>query len=215
VREEGEEAEGRRVADGRRPPQSLSADRLPPGLHGIPPEQVEENQRWRLLGAAAEVLAERGCGRIRGADVCSRARVSRSTLYKYFEDLPACLLAAFEMTADCVLDLVATACEGGGEPAERSRAALDEVLEFLAEEPALANLLGPGAAAGVPAIAAARERLIERLALLGTDQRRVEGAFALVSERLAAGEASRLPELAPQINYLLVTGAPSTLTPDL
>ena len=34
--------------------------RLPPGHHGLTPETVAENQRWRLLGAVAEELAERG-----------------------------------------------------------------------------------------------------------------------------------------------------------
>lgn len=185
----------------------LSAFQLPRGRHGIPPEQVAESQRWRLLGAAAEVLAERGYARTRTSDIAARAGVSRGTLYEHFENLPACLLAAYEMTADCICDLAGTACGAEGEWEARLRAALEQVLSFLAEEPALAHLLGAEAAAGVPEIAAARERLVGKLLAVGVERRPLEGAFALVSERVAAGEADRLPELAPQLAELICRGA--------
>jgi AcrR family transcriptional regulator len=173
---------------------------LPRGRHGLPPEQVAESQRWRLLGAAAEVVAERGYARTRVADIAARAGVSRGTFYEQFDDLSACLLAAYEMVADCIYDLARSACGGEGEREERRQAALEQVLRFLAEEPALAHLLSVEVAAGVPAIAAARERLVARLMEGGAAERwRLEGAFALVSQQVTAGEAGRLPELAPQL----------------
>jgi AcrR family transcriptional regulator len=185
----------------------LSAFQLPRGRHGIPPEQVAESQRWRLLGAAAEVLAERGYARTKTSDIAAKAGVSRGTYYKHFENLPDCLLAAYEMAADCVYDLAGTALGGQGEWGARLRTALGEVLTFLAEEPALAHLLGPEVAAGVPAIAAARERLVGRLVGVGVERRPLEGALALVSEQVAAGETNRLPELAPQLTELICRGA--------
>lgn len=184
-------------------PPPLSDFQLPRGRHGIPPEQVVESQRWRLLGAAAEVLAERGYVRMRVADVAARAGVSRGTFYELFEDLPACLLAAHEMAADCICDLAGLAPRTEGECEVRLRMALEEILRFFAEEPSLAHLLGTEVAAGVPKIAAARERFLDRLAGVGVGRLRVEGALALVSERLAAGEADRLPELAPQLVELI------------
>jgi hypothetical protein len=48
---------------------AFAAYRLPSGRHHIPPELVAENQRWRLLGAAAEVLAERGYAHTKTADI--------------------------------------------------------------------------------------------------------------------------------------------------
>lgn len=174
------------------PQPPLSAYRLPRGRHGIPPEQVEESQRWRLLGAAAEVVAERGYGRTKASDIASRAGVSRATFYEQFENLSGCLLAAYEMTADCVSDL---ALAGPG--------ALEDVLQFLAEEPALAHLLGPETAAGVPAIAAARQRFVSRLVGVGIERHSLEGALALVSKRVAAGEAADLPEIASQLTGLI------------
>ncbi|HET7052760.1 MAG TPA: helix-turn-helix domain-containing protein [Solirubrobacterales bacterium] len=197
----------------------LSAYKLPRGRHGIPREQVKESQRWRLLGAAAEVLAERGYAQTRVEDIAARAGVSRGTLYKQFESLDGCLLAAYEMAADCVCDLARSACEAEGGMEARVRGALDQVLGFLAEEPALAHLLGIEAAVGVPAIATSRERLLGELVAQGVERRSLEGAFALVSERIAAGEAERLPELASQLVELIRPvggpgrrrrGAPST-----
>ncbi len=181
----------------------LSAFQLPRGRHGLLPEQVAESQRWRLLGAAAEVLAERGYARTKASDIAAQAGVSRGTFYKHFENFHACLLAAYEMTADCVCDLADAAREAEGEWEARLRAALGEVLLFLAEEPALAHLLSPEVAAGVPEIAAARARLVGRLVEVGVERRPLEGALALVSERVAAGETSSLPELAPQLADLL------------
>ncbi len=169
----------------------------------MPPAQVAESQHWRLLGAAAEVLAERGYARTRVEDVAARAAVSRGTLYEYFDDLPACLLAAYEMAAACVCDLVFSACDREGEWKGRLEAALDEVTEFLAEEPALAHLLGTEVAAALPAVAAARERMVVELLETGVERRSLEGAFAFVSARVAAGETSRLPELVPQLAELI------------
>jgi AcrR family transcriptional regulator len=189
------------LVDESNPP--LSAFQLPRGRHGIPPEQVAESQRWRLLGAAAEVLAERGYARTKASDIAAQAGVSRGTFYKHFDNLHACLLAAYEMTADCVCDLADAAREGEGGWEARLRTALGEVLSFLAGEPALAHLLSPELAAGVPEIAAARERLVDRLVEVGLERRLLEGALALVSERVAAGETDRLPDLAPQLTELI------------
>jgi AcrR family transcriptional regulator len=185
----------------------LSAFQLPRGRHGIPPEQVAESQRWRLLGAAAEVLAERGYARTRVADIAAKAGVSRGTLYEHFDDLPACLLAAYEMAADCVCDLAASARGAEREWGACLRAALEEIMGFLTEEPALAHLFSTEVAVGVPAIAAARERLIERLVEMGAERRSLEGALALVSWRVSAGDAALLPELAPQLARLIRRGA--------
>ncbi|HET9163154.1 MAG TPA: helix-turn-helix domain-containing protein [Solirubrobacterales bacterium] len=188
---------------------SLSDHKLPRGRHGIPREQVAESQRWRLLGAAAEVLAERGYVRARVEDIATRAGVSRGTLYEQFDSLGACLLAAYEMAADCVCDLAVGACAGEGSWEERLRTALDEILLFLAEEPALAHLLGAEAALSVPAIGAARERLLDRLAAMGAERYSLEGAAAFASERVAVGEADRLPALAGQLAELIRPAAGS------
>jgi AcrR family transcriptional regulator len=192
--------------------------RLPRGRHNLSRELVAENQRWRLLGAAAEVLAERGFGGVGSGAIATRAGVSKGAFYVYFDNVEECLVAAHEMAADCVWELASDACQGEGE--QRLAAVLDATLGFLAGEPPLAHLLGAAAAAGSAAIAASRERLILRLAELlragrgeagiadrqlpPTAERRVVAAsFALLSDQLAAGGADRLPELTPELAALL------------
>jgi AcrR family transcriptional regulator len=195
--------------------------RLPPGRHGIPPAAVAENQRWRLLGAAAEVLAEQGHVQTTSTRVSKRAGVSPATFYQHFDNIGDCLLAAYEAGVGCVWDLVSEACreEQIGWP-QRLGVAVASTLRFLAVEPALAFLLGDEAPAGEVAIAAARRKGIERLAGLlaggralrppeagelpaATERHLVSGAVAIYAERVAAGDVERLPELGPQLIEML------------
>jgi AcrR family transcriptional regulator len=198
----------------------LSSYQLPRGRHGIPPELVAENQRWRLLAAVGEVLGAHGYAHTKGSEVCRRAGVSRGTFYAHFDNIDDCLISAFEMAADCIRDVVSGACEVELERGERLRAAIDAALEFLSAEPSLAHLFGTEVAVGVAAIAAARERLIDHLAWLlhrdrqlhrgaapelpaDTERRLVAATFALLSDRVAAGEAAHLPELTPELTTIL------------
>lgn len=195
---------------------------LPRGRHGLPPEEVAENQRWRLLTGAAEVLAERGYAHVTSARIARAAGVSSGTFYRYFENVDACLLAAYEMAAECVWDLAAGACVGEGEWPQRLAAALHAALDFLATEPALAHLLGAEAAAGIAAVAAARESLHGRLAGLlcggrqlqlesandlpaGLERHLLGGLAGLLGAHVVAGEASRLPQLATELTQILAT----------
>jgi AcrR family transcriptional regulator len=193
--------------------------RLPRGRHNLSRELVAENQRWRLLGAAAEVLAERGFGGVGSGAIATRAGVSKGAFYVYFDNVEECLVAAHGMAADCVWELAADACKGERDRGRRLAAVLDAILGFLASEPPLAHLLGAAAAAGSPVIAASRERLILRLAELlragrgepaadrhlppTAELRVVAASFALLSDQLAEGGAERLPELTPELAALL------------
>jgi len=185
------------------------------------PEQVAENQRWRLLGAAAEVLADDGHVSTTSTRVSKRAGVSPATFYRHFDNVGDCLSAAYDAASDCVLGIVSEACEEEQiEWRRRLGVAVASILRFLAVDPATAHLLGPEAAAGEAAVARARRGLIERLggklgagrALrqagaaeppAGIERLLVAGAFAICSERIAAGEADRLPELAPALTEML------------
>jgi AcrR family transcriptional regulator len=195
--------------------------RLPPGRHGIAPEQVAENQRWRLLGAAAEVLAEHGHVDTTSTRVSKRAGVSPATFYQHFDNISDCLLAAYEAAAGCVHEICAEACAQGELGwRERLGVAVASTLRFLAVEPATAHLLGAEAPAGEAAVARARRVSIERLAELlaagraeraaaapklprATERLLVTGAVAICAEWVAAGDVERLPELTPALTEML------------
>jgi AcrR family transcriptional regulator len=194
---------------------------IAPGRHGIPPEEVAANQRWRLLGAAAEELAESGHQRTTSTRVAKRAGVSPATFYKHYENVADCLLASFQVAADCVWVAVKAGCqEPSLEWPRRLRDSLDSLLRFLAAEPAIAHMLGGEPAAGEAEIAAARGELLERLAGLlaegrklrakdaaelppNTELHMVSGALVVISDRVAAGKCAQLLRLAPQLAEML------------
>jgi AcrR family transcriptional regulator len=194
--------------------------RLPPGRHGLPRELVADSQRWRLLGAVAEELAESGHVRTTSTRVARRAGVSPATFYARYENIAACMLAAYLAAADCVCEIVARSCD---EPQiawlRRLGDGIRQTLRFLAAEPALANLLGAEAPAGEPAIAAAREQTIDRLATLlasgrelrsedapdlpsGTEPPRLRRLRPRIRPRLRGG-LEDLPRLAPELSEML------------
>jgi AcrR family transcriptional regulator len=200
---------------------SFAEFRLPPGRHGIPAEEVSANQRWRLLGAAAEVLADDGHVNTTSTRVSKRAGVSPATFYQHFDNIGECLLAAHEAAAGCVMEIVSEACrEERIDWPQRVGVAVASTLRFLAVEPATAHLLGSEPPAGERAIARERQAWIERLAALlaggrelrpgdaaelpaGTERHLVAGAVGIYSEWVAAGNVDRLPELAPELTEML------------
>jgi AcrR family transcriptional regulator len=182
---------------------------------------VAANQRWRLLGATAEVLAEQGHVNTTSTRVSKQAGVSPATFYQHFDNIGDCLLAAHEAASESVLEIVSEACrEERIGWLQRLGVAVASTLRFLAVEPATAHLLGTEPPAGERGIARARQASIERLAGLlasgralrpedavelptGTERHLVAGAVAIYSERVAAGDVDRLPELAPELTEML------------
>jgi len=192
--------------------------RLPPGRHGIPADLVRAHQRLRLLEAAARAVAEQGYGRITAARVTELAGVSSRTFYQHFEDLWACLLAAYETEASRLCQEIEAACaalvEERGPIAEadrrgRARTGIATALGFLAAEPP----------PQVAALSGARRDLIERLGAMlrgvltdpdgatplpGLERRLVGAALALVSTRATSDDPQRLRDLGPELSELLL-----------
>lgn len=200
------------------------AERLPRGRHGIPADLVRSHQRARLLEAATAALAEHGYGHLTATRVTELARVSSRTFYQHFEDLWACLLAAYETDASQLRGEIEAACKAAGEgatdaaPGARARAGVDAALSFCAAEPAVARLLCAEPPPQITALAAARRELADSLAemlrnalagagpvpLPGLEYRLVAAAMALVATRAAGGEEHRLHELEPELRELLL-----------
>jgi AcrR family transcriptional regulator len=202
--------------------------RLPPGRHGIPADLVRSHQRQRLLEAAAAALAEQGYGRLTAARVTELAGVSSRTFYQHFEDLWACLLAAYETEAGMLCAEIEDACaalvEERGPVAEADRrgragAGIAAALGFLAAEPAIARLLSAEPPPQIAALAAARRDLVERLGAMlrtvladpdgatplpGLERRLIGAAMALVAARAGGGDPQRLRDLEPELSELLL-----------
>jgi AcrR family transcriptional regulator len=156
--------------------------RLPPGRHGIPADLVRAHQRLRLLSAASAALAEHGYGRITAARITELAGVSSRTFYQHFEDLWACLLAAYETEAGRLCEEIEGACKESGadrgrglsriadqtstaatDRRNRARAGVAAGLGFLAAGPDAARLLSAEPPPQIVALAAARRDLVGRL----------------------------------------------------
>ncbi|HET6571368.1 MAG TPA: TetR family transcriptional regulator [Solirubrobacterales bacterium] len=192
-------------------PAAAAPPRLLPGRHGMPADLVRAHQRQRLLAAAAAALAEQGYGRLTAARVTELAHVSSRTFYQHFEDLWACVLAAYEEQAARLCDAIERAGAAG--------AGIAAAIEFLAAEPDVARLLSAEPPPQIAALAAARRELVERLGAMlraalaerdgatplpGLERRLVGAALALVASRAAGGDPQRLRDLEPELTELLL-----------
>ena len=195
--------------------------RLSPGRHGIPADLVRAHQRKRLLEAAASALAEQGYGRLTAARVTELAGVSSRTFYQHFEDLWACLLAAYEVEAGLLCDQIELACEEAAHRDRRGKAGagIAAALGFLASETSVARLLSAEPPPQIAPLAAARRELVERLGAMlraaladpdgptplpGLERRLIGAAMALVAAGAANGDSRRLRDLEPELSELLL-----------
>lgn len=209
-------------------PEPTTSLRLPPGRHGIPADLVRAHQRLRLLEAAAAALAEQGYGRVTAARVTELAGVSSRTFYQHFEDLWACLLAAYETEAGHLCEAIETACsilvEERGPIAEadrrgRGRAGIAASLGFLAAKPDVARLLSAEPPPQIATLAAARRDLVERLGTMlrgvlvdphgatplpGLERRLIGAALAVIATRATSGDPQRVRDLEPELSELLL-----------
>ena len=154
-----------------------------------------ELKRNRVLAAVVDVVEEVGCPRMTVARVIARARVSRKTFYDVFSDREDCFLAAFEQSVDRARERAARAFARERGWRDAVRAALEELLLFIDEQPAVARLC-------VVEALSAGDRVLERRAEL------LEELTAVVDRgRLVAGE-KRQP---PQVTAEGVVGATLTV----
>lgn len=164
----------------------FAAYKLPPGRHGLSREHVAESQRWRLLGAAADLLAESGYRSLTTHMVAARAAVSSQTFYVHFGGLDDCLRAAFEAAIKF---------------ADRSGEVADAV-GLLAGEPSLAALFGLEARAAVPDIVPAFAAFAESLAPQPRGRLLFGAALALLLDQ-PAGQGTESAERAREVTALV------------
>jgi AcrR family transcriptional regulator len=189
----------------------------PRGRHRLPPEVIARSQRERLLEATVRIVAEKGYGGTTVTDLTREAGISRTTFYAMFEDKEGCFLAAYDNIVDALVKRVTTAYETEEGWPRRARVGLAELLEALAEEPAIARLAMVGVGAAGPAAQRRYRGALQRLtpffdegrdfapggrSLPANTSRMAIGAVAgLISDELAEGRAERLPDLLSEVLF--------------
>jgi AcrR family transcriptional regulator len=184
-----------------------------PGLRARAP-------RERLLEAVLLVSGEMGYERVAVKYVIERARASRATFYKYFDDREDCFAQAYGDASEWLYRRLLGAARRQPSWREGLRAAMAELLEFCANQPAIAKAIFVEVhAAGERALAQRRD-LMERLSRALDSARReipsrqapppvtstfMVGAIdTLVCAKLMDGEATKAPEMLPGLLYFVV-----------
>src|SRR6202035_2450500 len=70
---------------------------IPAGRHTLPPQEVSQRQRERLLRAMASCTSELGYQGTTVGDVVRVARTSRSAFYEHFADKQQCFLEVYAL----------------------------------------------------------------------------------------------------------------------
>jgi AcrR family transcriptional regulator len=176
--------------------------------------------RERLLEAVLSVSGDRGYEHISVQDVIEAAQASRATFYKHFEDKEDCFAQAYHDAAEWLYQRLIGAAKRQSTWREGLRAGMAELLEFCANQPALARalLVQPHAAGG--AALAEHDLLMERLSRAIDGARReipsrqapppvtatfMVGAIeTLVRAKLMSDEPETAPEMLPGLLYFVV-----------
>jgi AcrR family transcriptional regulator len=186
-------------------------------LPATPPDIGRNAQRQRIIDAIIESCATKTYSATTITDIVGRARISRTTFYKQFEDKRACFDAAVEYCLDQLGEAAVAARSPQDPPADALRKATAAVLHALAERPGLAQLLTGDALAVDPMVVEVYRRAtipaVEALwaqsggeAKPHTNPRLAFGqAQVLVLNKIAAGRTDRLLELLPELVYLAVS----------
>src|SRR3954447_22497224 len=105
------------------------------------PDLGAADQRRRIIDAMIDSCAEKTYAATTITDIVARARVSRTTFYKQFDDKRACFDAAVGHCIEQLQEVAACAHAVEDGPADAVRKATTAVIEALAERPGLAQLL--------------------------------------------------------------------------
>ncbi len=175
--------------------------------------------RERVLQAMLLASGELGYEQVAVRHVIERAQTSRATFYKHFEDREDCFAQAYGDTGEWLYRRLIGAAKRQPSWREGLRAALAELLEFCANQPATAKaLLVEVHAAGERSLAQRRD-LMERLSRALDSARReipsrqapppitsdfIVGAIdTLLAAKLMDGDAERAPEMLPGLLHFV------------
>jgi len=195
--------------------------KLPSGRHGLPREVVVRSQRERMVESMIAVVALKGYTETTVADIISNAGVSRATFYEQFADKEDCFIAAYGTVMERMLTYVAEGFTVDTEDwVAQIRGGVRNLLVYLAQNPVAARV---GIVEGFGAGARARDRYQQAVSSffpfldagrkLSPDGDRIPdhaarvivgGVSALMFNEASAGHAEKLPDLLPEMMYMVV-----------
>ena len=197
----------------------IEREQLPSGRADLVEPLVAHSQRERILNAMAAACAAKGYGAVTIADVVEEAGVSRATFYELFKDKEDCLQASMELSLADAMGRIVEVYSPDKPWATMVRDAAATFLELLASRPDFARMAlieAPAAGGRSLEMYASGKRVLQALLDRGRGDPIVEqgipssagrGALAaaesLIVGQILAGNTERLPELLPDIVYII------------
>jgi AcrR family transcriptional regulator len=198
------------------PPEPLRSPHRPPDearhFGGYTPVE-------RIIGAVAEVIAEKGYQAMSSGDVAERASISLSTFYAHFADKEDAVVAARERSEAQLMASLGPAVRRAPDWKLGVRVGFEALLAYFAAEPAFARLTMVSVYAAGPRALVQRDRmigsLVERLAGAAyaefpeapaiAAEAIGEGIYALISDQVRRDGPGNLADLAALATYLTLT----------
>jgi AcrR family transcriptional regulator len=196
-------------------------DMLPPGRTRMSDREVAENQRQRIMFAAARLAEEKGYTASTIGDITKLARVDGRVFYSMFAEKQEAFMAVHELGFQRVMDVTAGAFFAGSTWPERNWEAGRAFTQFLDSNPLIANVgfveayaVGPGAVQRVEDSHTAFAMLLqEGYQYVGEDARPsrlvleaiITTIFETVYQRARASRKPRLSWLLPHLTFLVLS----------
>lgn len=113
---------------------------IPSGRTRLSSEEIAQNQRWRILFAAAEAAADKGYTAVTVADIATVARVDKRVFYTHFRDKQEAFMAAHELGFQQTMAIAASAFFSAESWPERIWRGIHAGTYFAATHPSIARI---------------------------------------------------------------------------
>jgi len=178
-----------------------------------PPRGVlAAGQRERILAAAEQLIAEKGCAGATIEGIVKLAGVSSVTFYEHFRDKDECFVAAFDSAVEELSAELRAAVSEDGSREERLRTGLATLLAAVDAEPARARLCFVEAQKGGPRLRARYDEMLDAATTALDDPlgQAIAGGLAwLLRERLELGGGGSARELLPEMTEVVLAPQPA------
>jgi AcrR family transcriptional regulator len=194
---------------------------LPRGRTRMPAAEVAENQRLRIMFAAARLAEQQGYNATTIRDITKLARVDGRVFHGMFADKQEAFMAVHELGFQRVMDVTAGAFFAGSTWPERNWEAGRAFTQFLQANPLIANVgfveayaVGPAAVQRVEDSHSAFAMLLQEGYQYVPEQARpsrlvleaiITTIFEIVYVRARAGTRARLTGLLPHLSFLVLS----------